>query len=196
MGNKGTRLPAEPLTAAEVGLLLGECSRGPSGLRNQALIAIMYRAGLRCEEMLSLKVSDVDAEKGTVRVLHGKGNRARVTGTDAGTFAIVQRWIDVRVSLGITDGPLFCTLRGGPLGSRYVRELMTRLGRHASIGKRTHCHGLRHTHASELVAEHVPLNVISKQLGHSNSNVTARYLDHVAPAQVIDMGRARPGWAA
>jgi integrase len=61
----------------------------------------------------------------------------------------------------------------------------------AGIDKRVHPHGFRHTHAVELVAEGAPVNVISRQLGHANSSVTARYLDHVAPAAVIETMQRR-----
>jgi integrase len=57
--------------------------------------------------------------------------------------------------------------------------------------KRVHPHGLRHTHAAELVAEGVPVNVIQKQLGHVSLATTDIYLRHIAPADVIAMGRNR-----
>lgn len=68
---------------------------------------------------------------------------------------------------------------------------MKRLARKGGVDKRVHAHGLRHTHAFELSYEGKPINVISKQLGHSSSAVTARYIDHVAPADVLAMGRGR-----
>jgi integrase len=71
------------------------------------------------------------------------------------------------------------------MSDQYVRALLGRLGAAAGLEKRLHPHGLRHTHAAELAAAGVPVNVISRQLGHANSGVTARYLDHVAPAHVI-----------
>jgi hypothetical protein len=66
---------------------------------------------------------------------------------------------------------------------------MPRLAAKANIEKRVHAHGLRHTHASELAREGVPMNVIQAQLGHSNLGTTSRYLAHIAPAEVIPLGR-------
>lgn len=184
--NKGRKFPAEPLTPAEANAIIGACSpRSQTGIRNRALLTVLYRCGLRIAEALALKVSDIDHERGTVRVLHGKGNRARTVGLDPGALAVVQRWTDARRTAGIRNGTLFCTLPGGPLSDKYVRALLARLAAVAGIEKRVHPHGLRHTHAVELVAEGVPVNVISRQLGHANSAVTARYLDHVAPADVV-----------
>ena len=87
--------------------------------------------------------------------------------------------------------PLFCTLRGGAVAASYVRELLPRMASRAGIDKRVHPHGLRHTHAAELAAEGVPLNVIQRQLGRSNAATTSRYLDHIAPQQVIETMRGR-----
>jgi len=188
----GQKYPIEPLTEQEVSALLRGCSqRAPTGIRNRAMVMVMYRTGLRVGEVLALKASDINPAAGTIRVLHGKGNRARVMGIDDGTLATVARWMDTRKAFGLSRAPLFCTLAGKPVSDTYVRAMMKRLGRKGRVDKRVHAHGLRHTHAFELSAEGVPVNVISRQLGHSSSAVTARYIDHVAPQDVIAMGRSR-----
>lgn len=190
--NKGRRFPAEPLSQVEAEALIAASSASSrTGIRNRALLTVLYRGGLRIAEALALRVSDVDLARGTVRILHGKGDKARTANLDAGAVAVVARWIDTRRAAGIRNGTLFCTLDGGPLSDRYVRPLVARLAVKAGIEKRVTPHGLRHTHAVELAAENVPLNVISKQLGHSSSAVTARYLDHVAPADVAAAIRRR-----
>ena len=72
------RLPPEILTDAEVCALMRVCSRhAPTGLRNRALIALLYRAGLRINEALSLYPKDLELAGGSVRVLNGKGGRSR-----------------------------------------------------------------------------------------------------------------------
>jgi site-specific recombinase XerD len=189
---KGRRFPAEPLTADEVAALLRGCSgRAPTGIRNRALIAVMYRAGLRIAEALALRPADVNVTDGTVRVLHGKGDKSRTVGLDAGALAVVARWMDRRREFGFRNGPLFCTLHGEPLSDRYVRDMLKRLAARAGLEKRVHPHGLRHTHAAELVREGVPMNVIRDQLGHSSLSVTDRYLRNVAPADLIKLGQSR-----
>ncbi len=191
------RLPVETLTTEEVDKLLAACNpKAPSGVRNRALIAVLYRAGLRIGEALALKPKDLDEKAGTVRVLHGKGDRARTAGMDKAGFAFVSLWLLVRRRLGIRDAsPLFCQItkgrRGLAISDQYVRHLLPRLAARAGIGKRVHAHGLRHTHASELRAEGKDMGVISRQLGHSSIATTARYLDHVAPQAVIDAARTR-----
>jgi site-specific recombinase XerD len=185
--------PVELLTSAEVAALLRECSTlAPTGIRNRALITIMYRGGLRVEEALDLRAAHINPRNGTVQILHGKGDKARIVSIDDGAMALVQRWMDARARLIPVPGPLFCTLHGTKLSDSYVRNLMHRLGRKAGIDKRVHPHALRHSHAAELAAEGVPVNVIQAQLGHSLLATTDTYLRHIAPSDVIAMGRNRP----
>jgi site-specific recombinase XerD len=191
--NAGQRYPAEILTADEVRALIRACSnRAPTGVRNRALLVLLYRAGCRISEALRLLPKDLDRTAGTASVLRGKGGKRRTIGLDPGAFAVVERWLDVRTKLGISSrAPIICTLKGKPVASAYVRALMPRLARRAGIEKRVHAHGLRHTHAAELAQEGHPMNLIQAQLGHSSLSTTSRYLAHIAPTQLIAAMRAR-----
>ncbi|MEN8115181.1 MAG: site-specific integrase, partial [Actinomycetota bacterium] len=186
--NKGVRYPAEVLTPDEVRRLIAACSQTSSlGLRNRALIAVMYRAGLRCSEALALRTKDLDLQAGSLAVLHGKGDRRRTVGIDRGAISVVEAWVKRRAELGLpSDAPLFCTLRGTPVGSSQVRTFLPRLARMAGIGKRVHPHGLRHTHAYELMMEGVEMPIIQAQLGHLSLATTNTYLAHIAPKEVIE----------
>jgi len=185
---KGRKFPAEVLNPDEVKALIRACSnRAPTGVRNRALLVMLYRGGLRVGEALALLPKDVDSRRGTIRVLHGKGDQARTVGLDPEALAVIERWTDVRKALGISSRrPLFCTLTGGPLDPSYVRQLLPRLATRAGIDKRVHAHGLRHTHAAELAEEGYPVNFIQDQLGHASLAVTDRYLRHIAPAARIE----------
>jgi site-specific recombinase XerD len=194
--NKGKKFPAEPLTRDEVKALLKVCSnRAPTGIRNRTLIVLFYRCGLRVKEALSLMPKDCDTKQGTIRVLHGKGDKSRLVGLDPEAAAVLQRWLDRRIALGVNGRhPLFCTLNGKPVQSVYVRNLLKRLADKVGIEKRVHPHGLRHTHAYELANEGTPLHVIQHQLGHSSLATTDRYIRHLNPQQVVEAMRGRT-WA-
>jgi site-specific recombinase XerD len=183
--NKGRKLPPELLTADDVRALLGACSpTAPTGIRNRALVAVLYRAGLRLDEALALLPGDVDAAGGVVWV--GGSGHGRMAGIDAAGLAIVAGWVEVRTALGLgADVPLFCTLTGGPLHPAYVRQLLPRLAAKAGIAKRVHAQGLRHTHAAELAAEGLPAELIQAQLGHGSLASTDRYLRRIPPADRI-----------
>ena len=91
------RRPPEVLTEAEAIALMKACStRAPTGVRNRALIAVLWRCGLRISEALALELRDVDLQEGTVRVRHGKGDRSRTVGLDEQTTALLARWLDRR----------------------------------------------------------------------------------------------------
>ena len=187
------RRPPEILSREEVSDLFRVVSvESPTGKRTRAMLAVLYRAGLRCGEALALMPKDVSLAAGTIRVLHGKGDHARTVGIDAGAVAILSAWVDARAGLGLNGRqPLFCTLKGQPIKPQYIRLLLPRLARKAGIEKRVHAHGLRHTHAAELMAEGFSVAVISKQLGHASISTTSVYLDHIAPQEVIDSIRSR-----
>lgn len=205
--NKGMKLPAEPLSRSDVSKLLAACStRGSAGIRDRALIAVLYRSGLRVAEALALRPADIDLDNGLVVVLHGKGNRRRTVGMDPEACAIVERWARRRRELAIPrtwtspEGeklttPLFCVIsnpnKGKPIYASVFREKLKDLAERAEIDRRVHPHGLRHTHAFELATEGVPVHVIRKQLGHASLATTERYIDHLSPGDVISAMRAR-----
>jgi site-specific recombinase XerD len=205
---KGLRFPAETLSVDECRDLLRACSRrAPSGIRNAALITLLWRGGLRLAEALALRPKDVDRKAGTVRVLQGKGKKARTVGLDPEAMALVERWMDKRKALGI-DGrkALFCTITDGgagvhetkagtPLSQAYVRQVLKRLADKAGVERRVHAHGLRHSFAFQLANEGAPVHLIQQALGHSNLSTTNTYLSHLGAKDVIDLMRAR-AWSS
>jgi len=100
--NKGRRFQPETLTPEEVHRLLGTFSLRPEGIRNRALIAVLYRTGLRINEALTLYPKDLDLERGAIRVLNGKDGKSRVVGVDPGAIAMLSTWLEVRAGLGLT----------------------------------------------------------------------------------------------
>lgn len=176
---KGTKLAVEILTPEEVSALQSQCSRtAPTGIRNRALIGVLFRVQLRISEALALRPSDVGRD--TINVRRGKGSKQRRAAVDAATLAEIDAWTAVRNHNG--HRPLFCTLAGDQLKSAYVRALLPRLARRAGITKRVHPHGLRHSGASELLDRGASLQDIQKQLGHSNAAITDLYLHQINPA--------------
>ena len=191
--NKGRKLPPEPLNSDEAKALIRACSkRAATGVRNRAMIVVLYRAGLRISEALALYPKDLNAQAGMIRVLHGKGNHDRVVGLDAGAWAILQNWLDRRAVAGINGhARVFCTLKGKPMKTAYVRGLLPRLARKAGIDKRVHAHGLRHTFAFELAGEGTPIHEIQLSLGHASASTTDRYIKHLNPSAVVEAMKAR-----
>lgn len=192
-GNRGRTFKPETLTPDEVRGLLASCSRrAPTGIRNRALIALLYCTGLRISEALALRPKDIDIDAGTITVLHGKGDKRRVVGVPDEALVLLERWMDTRRKHGINGkNPVFCTLQGEAVKSPYIRALLPRLARKAGIDKRVHAHGLRHSHAFALASDGVPVVKISEALGHSNVSVTDRYIRHLGNAEAVEVVRSR-----
>jgi len=186
--NKGRRFHPQGIDSEDVAKLLAVPSdRAPTGRRNRALLAVLYRTGLRVSEALDLAPDDLDARQLTILVRNGKGGKARVVIADARTFELVDRWLAVRPDSDF----LFCTLKGGRVSSSYVRDVCKRIQKKAGVGGRVHPHAFRHTHANELDEAGTPLRVIRDQLGHARASTTDAYLDitNVARRQRLLAGR-------
>jgi site-specific recombinase XerD len=187
MSTKGRRFPPVVLKEAEVRALMAGCSkRAPTGVRNRALIALLWRSGLRISEALDLVPGDVDGVQ--IRVNEGKGGKFRVVGMSEEASALVERWLAVRSQRGITGRQkLFCTLSGGRLSDRYVRTALRRLARKVEVEQRVHPHAFRHTLANELAKEQVDVVTIQHVLGHASLDGTAHYLQRIAPHELVAM---------
>lgn len=189
----GQKYPVEVLDGEEVRAIMAATSRrGECGVRDRALIAVLYRSGIRIGESLALRPKDVSIENGTVNVLHGKNDKQRMVAVDGETVALIGHWLDVRRRREIGENePLFCTLEGAEMSQVQVRQHLKILAKKAGVAKRVHPHALRHTIAAELVREGVDLSTIQGVLGHSNAATTDRYLRQIQPARVIATLRQR-----
>lgn len=193
--NEGRRFPPEPLTPDELNDLLAAVStRSTSGVRLRAMIAVMAGAGLRLRETLDLEPRDVDLQECTIRVREGKGGKTRTVGVMSGAAAHLARWMDMRKGLGLgARQRVFATYEKGnlgrPLQQRYVRAALARARGKADITKRVHPHGLRHTMAFRMIQQKKPIHAIRRQLGHGSLATTDRYIDHLLPADVVEVVR-------
>jgi site-specific recombinase XerD len=191
--NKGLRYPADPPHVEEIIAVMRRAGDGPHGHRLRGLIVVLWRAGLRIQEALSLAEVDLDARRGSLLVRHGKGGRRREVGMDAWGWQQLQPWLQIRLELPV--GPLFCILteptRGRHWASAAAREELRQTAARAGVRRRFAPHQLRHAHAVEMAREGVPLVVIQRQLGHSNLGVTSVYLQGIDNAEIIDTVHAR-----
>ncbi len=175
-----------------VALVHASSGRAPTGLRNRALVAVMYRSGLRPGEALALLPGDVDITAGQVSVPPRKGGRRRTTGLDTTTRDLITAWASRRAARDIpADRPLFCTLAGETIKAAYVRELLPRLARRAGIHKRVHPLALRYANAAELAEEGLTSTMIDLHLGVAPTGGARRHRRVVSEADVVAAIAAR-----
>jgi site-specific recombinase XerD len=197
MSTRGMKFPPEYLHKDEVAAILKAC--GPDddifAMRHRALIVLMWRSGLRLAEALALRPSDIDQQSLSVRVLHGKGNKARTTATDPQALDIINQWVQKREDVwGITHhfpGPIISTEDGNPLQQSYVRRKLPEIARNAGVQRRCHAHIFRHTFAVELSQSGVPVKDIQVLLGHTSLATTSVYLSSLSPEESLKHLRKR-----
>ena len=191
--NKGLRYPADPPKVEEIVAVMRAAGDDAHGRRLRGLIVILWRAGLRIQEALSLAEADLDHRRGALLVRRGKGGRRREVGMDHWGWDELHPWLERRVELPV--GPLFCVINGATRGRHWssaaVRADMRRTALAAGVRRRFAPHQLRHAHAVELAREGVPLIVIQRQLGHSNLGITSIYLQGIDNAEIIETVHAR-----
>jgi integrase len=192
-GNKGRRYPADPPRVEEIVAVMRHAGDGVHGDRIRGLIVVLWRAGLRIAEALDLREQDLEPGRGSLLVREGKGGRRREVGMDDWGWEQLRPWLAQRVDIPV--GPLFCVIdgptRGRPWAAPAVRIQLRRLAVDAGVRRRFAPHQLRHAHAVEMARERVPLNVIQRQLGHTNLRVTSIYLQGIDSAEIINAVHAR-----
>lgn len=125
-------------------------------VRNAALVALIWRSGLRVHEALLLTPPDVDFDHHVVHVRRGKGGKERWSIIDDYGLSELQVWLNLRADLGgFSDAdPIFCVLegatRGGRMSQPYVRVKLKQAAAKAGVDKRVSCHQWRHAHARQL----------------------------------------------
>jgi site-specific recombinase XerD len=192
--NKGRSYPADPPTVEEIVAVMRRAGDRTPGLRTRALIVLLWRAGLRINEALSLAESDLDAARGSILVRRGKGGRRRHVGMDTWGWDHLNQWLEVRLALPV--GALLCVV-GGPTAGRpwsatAARATLRHLAVCAGVRRRFAPHQLRHAHAVEMAHEGVPLVVIQRQLGHANLGITSIYFEGIDSSEIINTVHHRP----
>lgn len=165
------------LTQEQIEALIGAADRQtPQGLRDRAILELLYASGLRVSEAVGLDVSDIDLEERTARV-QGKGARERLVLMGRPAARAVERYLDQgRPRLARRkETALFLNRDGGRLSQRAVQLLVRKYALAAGLDRSVHPHLLRHTFATHLLEGGAELRVVQTLLGHANVNTTQIY---------------------
>lgn len=210
--NAGKRYPLEFITPDEVMRMIDACLTRPrnhrsSGIRNAAMIGLLYRCGLRVGELVDLEVKDLDLDRGLVTILHGKGDERRVVIIDDFAGKLLRDWLAERAELlsresqwpGSTPdaGAAFCIVNrptiGRPMHDNSARQAVKHIARKAGIRRRIHPHGFRGSVATEWMLEGASLVAVKELLGHKDLATTERYINKMIGSAVMhQFARERP----
>ncbi len=160
---------------AELRQLPGE--ETPAGLRDVAMLEVLYAAGVRVAELCGLDLGDVDAGRHTLRVF-GKGSKERVVPVGVPALEAVDRWLERGRKLLVTaesGDALFVGDRGGRIDPRVVRRIVHRALRAVDGAPDLGPHGLRHAMATHLLEGGADLRSVQEILGHASLATTQIY---------------------
>lgn len=190
--------PISIYTPDEFDRMLRACpKKTPLGIRNRAILAMLYGSGIRVSELITLMPSDV-GDDGAINVRNGKGSKQRFAAIDSGNLAIVDAWKAKRKELGVPDMPLFCTASAGrfaPMDRHAVWTVVKRLSVKAGIDKRVHPHGFRHSFTNRKIRDGVPINILQRLVGHSSIRTTGLYVNQVSTDDLVaavNIGKPAP----
>jgi site-specific recombinase XerD len=176
---KGETLPAgRELSSGEISALMAGCENDPTpaGVRDAAIIGVMYAAGLRRDEVVSLNLEDFRADTGEL-VVKGKRNKERKAHILNGAGRAVRDWLAVR---GSVPGPLFLPVNKS---NKITHRRMTTQAVYKMLRKRAKAagvadfspHDMRRTFVSDLLDAGADIATVAKMAGHASVNTTARY---------------------
>ena len=157
-------------------------ARTPVGLRNRAIVELLYACGIRTSELCNLKVENIDFKEQTVTVVKGKGGKSRLMPIGQYAAFYIERYVQKARKYMLKGkredpGQLFLSSRGQPFTRSTINSTVMRtLRKGFDAKKHFSCYSFRHSVAQHLLANKVDIAYIAQLLGHSSLRTTQRYL--------------------
>ncbi len=166
------------LNMDEIGKLLDSPALdSPLGLRDRAMMQLLYASGLRVSELCQVQVSDIERNLGVIRVV-GKGNKQRLVPVGQSALLAIEAYLESgrpAILKRKSSKFLFVTSRGGKLTRQAFWKLLGQHGRKAGITRQLTPHVIRHSFATHLLEGGADLRSVQSMLGHSDISTTQVY---------------------
>lgn len=163
----------------------------PKGLRDRAILEVLYSCGLRASEVQALQISSIDRNQRLVRVI-GKGNKERIVPIGRQALKTVSAYLEAsqgmrrKSGVGPGQGPLFLNRSGGRLSSRGIARIVKRHARDIGLPGSISPHSLRHSFATHLLDGGADLRAVQEMLGHASLSTTQKYT-HVSMDRLMEV---------
>lgn len=188
---RGKYIPTH-LPVDEMFRLLEGPDRGkPLGLRDLAILEVLYSCGIRVSELSGLNLSSIDFGQRLVRVV-GKGNKERIAPIGRKALRAVEAYIEAtlplrkKVKCDVQDAPLFINFRGGRLTTRSIGRIIKKYASKCGLMTEITPHSLRHTFATHLLDGGADLRSVQELLGHVSLSTTQKYT-HVSLERLMEV---------
>lgn len=166
--------PLPPVPLEDVKSIIETCDNSFTGIRDKAFILCLLDTGMRAQEILALKISDIEMVSGAIRITNGKGGKSRTVYIGRKARRAIKKYLSVRKA-GKSNNFLWCTHGGWELSYSAVRGIIKRRAAMAGV-KPPPLHSFRRAFALSLLRSGVSIYVIQNLLGHSSLHVLSRYL--------------------
>lgn len=168
----------ETLNAPQVERLLESVrTSDPLGLRDRAMLELLYASGLRISELCHARLENLDLEEGMIRVI-GKGNKTRLVPVGAKARDAIRAYLEnerPKLVASRTGAEIFLSVRGKKLTPQRVWQLIKQYAARAGIESNVYPHLLRHSFATHLLGGGADLRIIQEMLGHADIATTQIY---------------------
>lgn len=175
----GKRLPAVILSHSEIKkLLCAPPSHTPIGIRDRAILELLYSTGMRNTELRCLRLRDCDMRRGEMRISFAKGGKSRIVPLGAAAAQYLQQYLEhsrPHLVKGNDEESLFVSCRGKKLSRKHLSTIVQKYAAAAKIRKKTGCHTLRHTCATHMLKGKADIRYIQELLGHKDLATTQIY---------------------
>ena len=173
-------------------LLEGPDKEKPLGLRDLAILEVLYSCGIRVAELVGLNSSDIDYGQRLIKVF-GKGKKERIVPIGQQALKVVKAYLDAtcflrekKSDVGLNDEPLFINFRGGRLTGRSVHLIVKKYVRECGLLSEITPHSMRHTFATHLLDGGADLRSVQELLGHVSLSTTQKYT-HVTLDKLMEV---------
>ena len=172
-------MPKHILTASDAETILNQPDTNTiTGIRDRAIMEVLYSTGMRRMELVNLKTTDIDIDRGTILIRHGKGDKDRMIPIGERAIQWIEKYLNEcrpELAIGMSENILFLNTYGEEIGLTWLSRIVRNYIDKANINKTGSCHLFRHTMATLMLENGADIRYIQAMLGHAKLDTTQIY---------------------
>ena len=153
-----------------------------TNLKHKTILSLLYSTGIRCSEVINLKIKDIDSKLMVIRIISGKGRKSRMVTLDTNVLEMLRKYY-------LEYKPIEYLFNGQnslQYSKKSIEEVVKKLGVKCGINKRVYPHLFRHNYITDSLENGIDLRVIKESVGHSSIKTTEAYT-HISPKMIANI---------